>query len=72
VAGIRVLTVIIVKDTGSRNTGVARGQSNNNARRSDRSLYIKMLEIKYTVNESLDKVLTKKVSKGETDKKRQA
>jgi hypothetical protein len=72
VAGIRALTVVVVKDAGSRSAGVARGQSGDNARRSDGPLCIKVLEIEHTVNEGLDKVLAKRASRGEAGKKKQA
>jgi hypothetical protein len=59
VTRIRALMVVIVKDAGSRSEGVTRGQPSDDARRSDGSLYVRVLEIEHTVNEILGDVLAK-------------
>lgn len=51
--------VVVVKDVGSRSEGMARGRPNDDARRSDGSLYVRVLKIEHTINEVLGDVLAK-------------
>jgi hypothetical protein len=64
VVGVRALTVVVVKDAGSRSAEVPRAQPGVDARRSDEPFCIKALEIEYTVNEGGDSVLAKRASRG--------
>jgi hypothetical protein len=65
VVGVRALTVVVVKDAGSRSAEVPRAQPGVDARRSDEPFCIKALEIEYTVNEGVGGVLAKRASRGE-------
>jgi hypothetical protein len=51
--------VVIVKDAGSRSEGATRGQPSDDARRSDGSLYVRVLGVERAVNEILGDVLAK-------------
>lgn len=56
---IGTLTVVVVKDADSRSEGVARGRPSDDTRRSDGSLYVRVLKIEHTINKVLGGVLAK-------------